>query len=467
MNKINEPNFDKWGLRTPLHYSFKTEPGISEKIVREISCEKGEPEWMLEKRLKSLRFFNEKPMPSWGPDLSELDLRELTLYVKPGEKKANSWDGVPKDIKETFDKLKIPEYERKFLSGAGAMFESEVVYSGIRKELAEKGVVFTDMDSAVKEYPELVKEYFMTSCVPPSDNKFSALHGAVWSGGSFVFVPKGVKVPMPLQIYFLMNYPGYGQFEHTLIIAEEGSELNYVEACSAPRYDSSSLHSAVVEMFVKKSARVRYTSIQNWSKNVYNLNTKRALVDENACIEWVGGTLGSKTTMLYPCSVLRGKGARADHLNIAFAGKGQVKDGGAKVIHAAPFTTSTVNAKSICKEGGVANYRGLLRIMKGCRECKASVRCDALLLDEKSKSSTFPHLEINESKSSVVHEARVGRISEDQIFYLTSRGLSEADAMALIVRGFIEPVSKTLPLEYAIELNKVIELELEGRGVVG
>lgn len=832
--------------------AFKTPPGLNESVVRQISAEKGEPAWMLEKRLYSLNLLKTKRFPSWGPDLSALNLDEITYYVKPGSRKTKNWDEVPLEIRQTFDKLGIPEAERKFLSGAGAQWDSEVLYRNVRKDLEELGVIFTDTDTAVNEYPELVKKYFMTKCVPASDNYFSALHGAVWSGGSFVFVPKNVTVPMPLQIYFLMNYPGYGQFEHTLIIAEEGSSLQYVEGCftkgtsiktregiklieeimagdevlthksrlkkvyhtqkrpysgklytirywgdstqtiqateehpflavkrerreytnakwplewlkacelskydylaipinrtvqeknfrvfnvksfdkisrkfvlkkillntdadlfrligyylaegttisdhylsftfnykereyindvkqllkkyfgktpieypeynhgislilcstdaarlfielfgnhavdkhvpewvllesfekqgelikgfwrgdgsflntrfssgykatfrmntvsrklvmqlrdmlfrlnifaglnrwkksgnrhdsfvlhvggaylksfsdlvglnifydsgsqlsfekivgkvsygrikgdyvflpirsieksraenldvynfsvegdesyvasgvavhncSAPRYDEASVHSAVVEIFAMKGSRVRYTSIQNWSKNVYNLNTKRAIVGENAVMEWVGGTLGSKTTMLYPCSVLAGKNARADHLTISFAGRGQVKDGGAKVIHLAPDTTSNVVAKSICRDGGQANYRGLLKVAKGCTGVKSSVRCDGLLLDKLSRSSTTPVIEIDEPSATVVHEARVGRISDEDLFYLESRGLAEREAMELLVRGFVDPITRQLPLEYAVELNRLIDLEIEGKGAVG
>jgi Fe-S cluster assembly protein SufB len=451
----------------PVQFTMRAPKGLSEKTVRDISAAKGEPDWMLAKRLEAWRLFLQKPMPNWGPDLSDLNFDELTPFVRATDKKARKWEDVPKYIKDTFDKLGIPESERKFLSGAGAMYESEVIYRNINKQLSEIGVIFTDMDSALREYPEMVKKHFMNKCVPAADNKFSALHGAFWSGGSFVYVPKGVRVPMPLQIYFLMNHPAFGQFEHTIIIAEEGSTVSYIEGCSAPLYDTNSLHSAVVEIFAHKNSRVRYTSIQNWSKNVYNLNTKRALVYEDAFMEWVGGTLGSKMTMLYPCSVLLGRGARADHLNIAYAGKGQVKDGGAKVIHAAPYTTSTINAKSICRDGGFAAYRGLLRVNKGCVGCKSSVRCDALLLDKSAKSATYPHMEINENHVTVAHEARVGRISDTDLFYLQSRGISEPEAMAMIVRGFMEPITKALPMEYAVELNKMIELEMEGPGHVG
>jgi Fe-S cluster assembly protein SufB len=369
---------------------------------------------------------------------------------------------VPPDIKKTFERLGIPEAERKFLSGASAQYDSEVLYKSLRKNISELGVVFTDMDSAVKEYPELVKRYFMTRCVPAKDNKFSALHGAFWSGGSFVLVPAGVKVPQPLQIYFMMNYPGFGQMEHTLIVAEEGASVQYIEGCSAPHYTKDSLHSAVVEIFVGRRARVRYTSIQNWSKNVYNLNTKRSIVSEEGIMEWVGGTLGSGTTMLYPCSMLVGKGARAEHLSIALAGEGQVKDTGAKVLHMAPSTSSRVISKSICTGGGIARYRGLLTVGKGCTGVKANVRCDSIIVDSKSKAETIPRIDVRSADAVIGHEAAVGRISDDQLFYLMSRGLSENEAVSLIVRGFIEPIVKELPLEYAVEMNRLVEMEMEG-----
>ncbi|MFA5106232.1 MAG: Fe-S cluster assembly protein SufB [Candidatus Micrarchaeia archaeon] len=469
--KLEKPDAEaasaKYSIRNPVRFSYEAKKGLDEKVVREISAHKNEPDWMLSKRLASLKLFKSKPMPNWGPGLEGLDLEDITHFVRPEGHKTSDWKELPSYIKNTFDKLGIPEAERNFLAGAGAMYESEVVYKGIRKNLEEQGVIYTDTDSAVQEYPELVKKYFMTRCVPAADNKFAALHGALWSGGSFVYVPAGVKVSMPLQIYFLMNHPAFGQYEHTLIIAEPGSQVQYIEGCSAPLYAKSSLHSAVVEIFVKRGAKVRYTSIQNWSKNVYNLNTKRSIVEENGVMEWVGGTLGSGLTMLYPCSVLAGRGARAEHMNVAFAGSGQVKDNGAKVIHLAPDTTSSVVSKSICKAGGWANYRGLLSIARGCRNSKASVRCDALMLDPKSHSSTQPVMDIREKDVTVGHEATAGRISEEQLFYLQSRGISKDEATALIVRGFIEPVTKLLPLEYAVEFNRMIELEMEGKGVVG
>jgi Fe-S cluster assembly protein SufB len=451
------------GKRLNVGYKARHK-GLTEALVREISEVKGEPDWMLNKRLDSLKIFKGKPMPSWGPDLSRLDLDSLAKFVRPKGKEAKptSWGEVPADIRKTFDALGIPEAERKFLSGASAQYDSEVLYKSLRKGIAELGVVFTDMDAAVQEYPELVKRYFMTRCVPAKDNKFSALHGAFWSGGSFVYVPQGVKVPQPLQIYFMMNYPGFGQMEHTLIVAEQGASVQYIEGCSAPYYTRDSLHSAVVEVFVGKGARVRYTSIQNWSRNVYNLNTKRAIVSEDAVMEWVGGTLGSGTTMLYPCSMLAGKGARAEHLTISLAGKGQVKDTGAKVFHMAPDTSSRVVSKSICRGGGLVRYRGMLRVGKGCTGVKANVRCDSIIADAKSIAETVPAMDVLSHDAVVGHEAAVGRISEEQLFYLMSRGISEDEAVSLIVRGFIEPIVKELPLEYAVEMNRLVEMEMEG-----
>jgi len=457
-----EAGLARYQIKNPPKFSFKVEEGLTEHVVREISSSKGEPDWMLEKRLHSLRIFKSKKMPTWGPDLSALNLDNLTYYVKPEGHQTRKWDEVPDYIHKTFDKLGIPEAEKNFLAGVGAMYDSEVLYHSIQKRLEEQGVIFMGTDQAVKEYPEIVGKYFMARCVPAGDNKFSALHGAVWSGGSFLFVPKNVKIDRPLQIYFIMNFPEYGQFEHTLIIGEEGSDFQYIEGCSAPQYSRDSLHSAVVEIFAKKNSRIRYTSVQNWSKNVYNLNTKRAIVEAGATMEWIGGTLGSKTTMLYPCSILVGEGARADHLNIAFAGEGQVKDGGAKVIIEAPNCSATVIAKSIAKGGGLTRYRGLVRIKKGARNAKVQVRCDGLILDAQSKADTVPRMEISENRVNIGHEAAVGRISAEQLQYLKSRGISEEEATRLIVSGFIEPVIKQLPLEYAVEINRLIELEMEG-----
>ncbi len=443
-------------------YVFRSSKGLNEDIIREISAQKKEPGWMLAKRIESYNIFKKKPIPAWGPDLSKLNFDEIIFYIRPEDYKAMKWEDVPEAIKKTYDALGIPEAEKKYLAGLVAQYESEAVYTNLKKVWESKGVIFTDMDSAVKEYPELVKEYFMTKCVPPADNKFSALHGAVWSGGSFVYVPKGIKVEIPLQTYFRMNTKSSGQFEHTLIIVEPGAEVHYIEGCTAPRYSVSSLHSAVVEIFVKDGARARYTTIQNWSTDVYNLNTKRAIVYENGIMEWVGGSMGSGVTMLYPASILRGRGARAEHLNIAFAGKGQVKDTGAKVILAAPDTSASVISKSISKDGGKSIYRGLVRIGREAAGAKAHVECQSLMLDDKSSVDTIPIIEQFTPRSSVGHEATVGKIDEEQLFYLMSRGISRDDAVALVVRGFIEPVAKELPMGYAVELNRLIQLEMKG-----
>jgi len=456
-----------------LNVGYRTrEHGLTRKLVEEISDVKNEPDWMRAHRLKSFAIFEKKPLPTWGPDLSRLDFSAITGFVRPKGKAVgkegevggaqNRWEDVPDEIKSTFERLGIPEAERKFLAGAGAQYDSEVLYKSLRKNVSELGVIYADMDSAVREYPEIVRKYFMTKCVPPSDNKFSALHGAFWSGGSFVHVPAGVKVPQPLQIYFMMNYPGFGQFEHTLIIAEEGAQVQYVEGCSAPHYTRDSMHAAVVEIFAGRSSRVRYTSIQNWSRNVYNLNTKRAIVQSDAVMEWVGGTLGSGVTMLYPCSVLVGKGARAEHLSISLAGEGQVKDTGAKVFHMAPNTSSKIVSKSICRRGGVARYRGMLKVGAGCAGVKSSVRCDSIISDSKSRAETIPVMDVQSNDAAIGHEASVGRISEEQVFYLQSRGIDADEAVAMIVRGFIEPIVRELPLEYAVEMNRLIEMEMEG-----
>ncbi len=436
--------------------------GITREIVELISKEKNEPDWMRDKRLAAFEIFMKKPMPTWGADLSGLDFDEITFYLKADYGKYDSWKDVPKDVKTTFEKLGIPQAERKFLAGVVGQYESEGFYQNLMKKYSKQGVIFCDTDTAVQKYPEILKEYFMTRCVSIADHKFASLHGAVWSGGSFVYVPAGVKVDLPLQTYFRMNAKNYGQFEHTLIVAEEGSDVHYIEGCTAPKYSSTSMHSAVVEIFVKKNAHVRYTTVQNWSTDVYNLNTKRAIVEEGGFVEWVGGSMGSGVTMLYPASMLIGRGARADHLNIAVGGPNQYKDTGAKVFHGAPDTTSTVVSKSIVFGGGETVYRGLLRVAKGAVNSKAHVQCDALMLDDISKSDTVPTMEVFEDQVSVGHEATVGRISEEMLFYLQSRGLTEAEAMAMVVRGFVEPVVKKLPLEYAVELNRLIELEMEG-----
>lgn len=446
----------------PENLKFKAKQGISEEVVKQISKDKEEPEWMLQKRLKAFEIFNKKPMPNWGPDISDLNLNKIYFYMKPDAKKnSTSWEDVPKDIRETYEKLGIPEAERTSLAGVGAQYESEVIYHSLKKSLSDKGVIFLDMDEAVKKYPELVKKYFMTNCITPSLHKFSALHGAVWSGGTFIYIPKGVKVKMPLQAYFRMNAESGGQFEHTLIIADEDSELHYIEGCSAPRYDENSLHAGGVEIHVLKGAKVRYSSIENWSKNTYNLNTKRGLVHENGILEWVNGNMGSKVTMLYPCSILLGKGARTDYIGIAYAGQGQHQDTGCKVYHLAPNTTSTILSKSISKDGGISFYRGLVDIKKSAVGSKSHVRCDGLMLDNISESGTLPSMNVRENDVSVSHEAAVGKIGEEQMFYLMSRGLSEEEATKMIVLGYIEPLIKELPIEYAVELNRLIELEIE------
>ena len=448
--------------------SFQAEKGLTEETIRVISEDKDEPEWMLKRRLRALKQFHEMPMPTdWPgqPDLSEVDVNEIVPYIRPDVETrggVDDWTDLPDDIKDTFDKLGIPEAEKNALSGVGAQYESEVVYQNMQERWEEKGVVFCNMDKAVQEYPDLVREHFMTKCVPPSDNKFAALHGAVWSGGSFVYVPEGVTVEMPVQAYFRMNSEGMGQFEHTLIIAEEGSEVHYIEGCSAPKYSAFNLHSGGVEVFVGEDAHVQYSTVQNWSKNTYNLNTKRAIVEANGRMEWISGSMGSKATMLYPSSVLKGRGSSDNHITIAFAGKGQNIDTGAKVYHNAPETKSTIESKSISKDGGRTNYRGLVHIADGAHDSSTAVECDALMFDNESTSDTMPYMEINESTVDVAHEATVGKIGDEDVFYLQSRGLDDDDAKQMIVSGFIEPITEELPIEYAVELNRLVELEMEG-----
>jgi len=436
--------------------------GLSEELVRHISESKQEPAWMLEKRLAALAVYRSKPMPAWGPDLSGLDLENMAYYVDPEVEEKRSWKDLPEEIKTTFDKLGIPKAEREYLGGVGAQYDSGVVYHHLQKTLKDKGVIFENMDAALQKYPQLVKKYFMTDCVPIGDHKFSALHAACWSGGTFIYVPKGVSVTLPLQAYFRMNRYQSAQFEHTLIIADEGSEVTYIEGCSAPRYNASSLHAGCVELFVHADAKIKYISIENWSHNTYNLNTKRAIVEKNAEINWVNGNMGSGVTMLYPSSVLVGEGAKADNLGIVVAGRGQVQDTGAKAIHLAPHTTSTIRSKSISKDGGMANYRGLIKVSPKAKNTVSSLVCDALLLDEKSGSNTYPTVENKNKDVMISHEARVGKIGEQEIFYLQSRGLSEDEAVRLVVGGFVNPIIKALPMEYALELNKLIELEMEG-----
>lgn len=461
-------DFDKttldpvWERPSPERWISRTRKGISERTVEEISWLKAEPDWMREKRLAAYKFFLQKKMPVWGVDLSDLNFEDITFFIRPEERQYQNWDEVPQDIKTVYTQLGIPQAEQKFLAGLVGQYESEGFYAKLKSQWEDLGVIFTDTDTAVKKYPDVVKEYFMTRCVPAADHKFAALHGAVWSGGSFVYVPAGVAVNLPLQAYFRMNAPQSGQFEHTLIIAEEGASVHYIESCTAPKYSTDSLHSAVVEIFVKKDASVRYTTIQNWSKNVYNLNTKRAIVAENGKMEWIGGSLGSKATMLYPMSLLIGRGASARHLNIALAGPGQWKDTGAKVVHGAPYTSSRVISKSVSLGGGRSSYRGLLKIAKGAHGAKAHVQCDALLLDPHSQSDTYPSMEIYEDDVAIMHEATVNRVTDDQLFYLRSRGLTEEQAFDLILSGFLDPISRELPLDYALELNRMIRLEMTG-----
>ncbi|AKH97269.1 Fe-S cluster assembly protein SufB [Halanaeroarchaeum sulfurireducens] len=458
----------QFGFKKDEASAFESEKGLTEETVRVISEDKDEPEWMLDRRLRALEQYHKMPMPTdWPgqPDLSDLDVEEIIPYIRPdtdtrGE--AESWEDLPDDIKDTFDKLGIPEAEKEALSGVGAQYESEVVYQNMKEQWEKKGVIFMDMDRAVHEHPEIVREYFMTKAVPPSDNKFAALHGAVWSGGSFVYVPEDVSVEMPVQAYFRMNSAGMGQFEHTLIVAEPGAEVHYIEGCSAPQYATHNLHSGAVEVFVKEDAHVQYSTVQNWSRNTYNLNTKRAIAEAGGRMEWVSGSMGSKVTMLYPMTVLNGRGASDNHITIAFAGEGQDIDTGAKVYHNAPETKSTIESKSISKDGGRTNYRGLVHISDGARNSSTSVECDALMFDNESTSDTMPYMEIGESTVDVAHEATVGKIGDEDVFYLQSRGLDDDDAKQMIVAGFIEPITDELPIEYAVELNRLIELEMEG-----
>jgi Fe-S cluster assembly protein SufB len=459
---VGEDYKDKYGFFDPEKYVFKAKRGLNEEIVKEISWMKHEPEWMTKMRLRSLGIFRKKPMPTWGTDLSVIDFENIFYYLKASEGQGNkSWDDVPADIKNTFDRLGVPQAERKFLAGVAAQYESEVVYHSLHKELADKGVIFLDTDTGLREHPEIFREYFGT-VIPPADNKFSALNTAVWSGGSFIYVPKGVKVDIPLQAYFRINAENMGQFERTLIICDEDSFVHYIEGCTAPMYTTDSLHSAVVEIIVKKGARCRYTTIQNWSTNVFNLVTKRAAAYQDATMEWVDGNLGSQITQKYPSVFLMEPGAKGDVLSIAFAGKGQQQDAGGKMIHVAPHTTSTITSKSISKGGGVATYRGMVKVHPGAHDVKSFVKCDALLLDDDSISNTYPVMEYDERDVSVAHEATVSKVSDEQLFYLMSRGISQDEAETMIVNGFIEPFTKELPLEYAVELNRLIQLEMEG-----
>ena len=452
----------EYGWRDPDQAGAVAKRGLNEDVVRDISSKKGEPEWMLEMRLKGLRLFEKKPMPNWGSDLTGIDFDNIKYFVRSTEKQASSWEELPEDIKNTYDRLGIPEAEKqRLVAGVAAQYESEVVYHKIREDLEEQGVVFLDTDTALKEYPEMFKEYFGT-VIPVGDNKFAALNTAVWSGGSFIYVPKNVHVEIPLQAYFRINTENMGQFERTLMIIDEGAYVHYVEGCTAPIYSSDSLHSAVVEIIVKKNARCRYTTIQNWSNNVYNLVTKRAVAHEGATMEWIDGNIGSKVTMKYPAVWMVGEHAKGETLSIAFAGEGQHQDAGSKMVHAAPHTSSTIISKSVARGGGRTSYRGLVQVQEGAYGSKSTVKCDALLVDDISRSDTYPYVDVREDDVAMGHEATVSRVSDDQLFYLMSRGMTEDEAMAMIVRGFVEPIARELPMEYALELNRLIELQMEG-----
>jgi len=451
----------QYGFHDPDVSVFKSRRGLDRDVVEQISAMKGEPAWMLDFRLKALEHYQKRPMPTWGADLGALDLDNIFYYVKPSEKDSKSWDDVPSTIKNTFDKLGIPEAEQKFLAGVGAQYESEMVYHSIQEHLEKQGVIFLSIEDGLRKHPDIFREYFGT-VVPIEDNKFAALNSAVWSGGSFVYVPKGVKVDLPLQAYFRLNMANIGQFERTLIIADEGAQVHYVEGCTAPQYTTDSFHSGVIEIVVKKNARVRYSTIQNWSTNVYNLVTQRSLVHEGGTMEWVDANLGSKVTMKYPSCYLLGEGAHGEILSIAFAGKNQHQDAGGKVVHFASHTSSKITSKSISKSGGRTSYRGLLKVHKGAEDVKSNVVCDALLLDDQSRSDTYPYIEIDEEDVNIGHEASVSKVGEEQLFYLMSRGLSEEEATTMVVSGFIEPLVKELPMEYAVEMNRLIQLQMEG-----
>jgi Fe-S cluster assembly protein SufB len=459
---INADYKEKFGFHDPeTGYAYKAPKGLTREVVESISEYKDEPRWMREFRLKALAHFEARPTPTWGGNLGQIDFDDIHYFVRASDKNSRDWSEVPDDIKNTFDRLGIPEAERKFLAGVGAQYESEVVYHQVNEKLEAQGVIFTDMDTALREHEDLVREHWAT-VIPPNDNKLAALNSAVWSGGSFVYVPAGVKVEMPLQAYFRINTENMGQFERTLIIAEEGSDVHYIEGCTAPVYSTDSLHSAVVEIICKPGSRVRYTTVQNWSQNVYNLVTKRAVAQEKATMEWVDCNLGSKLTMKYPSIYLLGPEAHGEILSIAFAGAGQHQDAGGKIIHAAPRTSSSIFSKSISKDGGRSTYRGLLEVADGASEARSKVVCDALLLDEDSRSDTYPTIRIDENDADVGHEATVSKIGDEQVFYLQSHGLDEEEASKMIVNGFIEPVTKELPMEYAVELNRLIELQMEG-----
>ena len=459
--QIDELNTSMYDFKNEDNYEYKSKKGLSREIVEEISRQKNDPDWMKEFRLKALEIYNKLELPTWGPDLSELNMNEIATYVKPKTSLNNSWEDVPEDIRNTFDKLGIPDAEKKSLAGVGAQYDSEVVYHSMKEELIKQGVIYTDMETAIREYPDIVKKHFM-KCVPVTDHKFVALHGAVWSGGSFVYVPKGVKLDFPLQSYFRLNSPESGQFEHTLIIVEEGASLHFIEGCSAPKYNKVNLHAGCVELYVKDNAYLRYSTIENWSKNMMNLNTKKALIGKNAQVDWVSGSFGSHISMLYPMSILNGEGSKTEFTGISFAGATQNLDTGFKVIHNAPNTSSVINSKSISKNGGICTYRSLVRINENAKNSKCSVSCESLMLDSISKSDTIPVNDIRTDDVEFSHEAKIGKISDKTIFYLMSRGISEEDAKAMIVRGFAYPISKELPIEYAVEMNNLINLELEG-----
>lgn len=456
---IDRSRYDDANLDSKSRYIAK--PGITEEVVRKISKDKDEPEWMLSKRLKALELYKKTPVPNWGPDISHLNLDSIIYYIDPDTAPARTWEDVPDDIKKTFEKLGIPEAERNALAGVGGQYDSKNVYHNLKKEWEDLGVIFEDMDSAVQKYPEIVKKYFMTNCVPINDHKFAMLHAAVWSGGTFIYVPPNVKVDIPLQAYFRMNQKSGGQFEHTLIIADKGSEINYIEGCSSPKYSENSLHAGCVELFVLEDAKIIYSSIENWSKNTFNLNTKRAIVHKNGKVEWLNGNMGSGRTMLYPCSVLLGENSYSENIGIAFSGEGQDQDTGSKVIHIGKNTKSLIKAKSISKDGGVSSYRGLVKIGRTAINAISAVECDALLVDENSVSNTYPVMDVDRGDAQIIHEAKIGKIGDKEIFYLMARGLSEEQAKQLIVAGFANDIIKRLPLEYAIELNKLIELEME------
>ena len=458
---LNDLGEYQYGFSDPETHVFKSRKGLSEEVVREISAMKGEPEWMLNFRLKALKHFQSRPIPNWGADLSDLDLDEIYYYVKPTDVEGRSWDEVPETIKSTFDKLGIPEAEQKYLAGVGAQYDSEMIYHNVQEELEKQGVIFMSIEDGLRKHPDIFREYFST-VIPIEDNKFAALNSAVWSGGSFVYIPKGVKVKLPLQAYFRLNMASIGQFERSLIIADEGSQVHYVEGCTAPLYSSNSFHSGVIEIVVKKDARVRYTTIQNWSSNVYNLVTQRAMVYENGTMEWVDANLGSKTTMKYPSCYLMEPGAHGEILSVAFAGPGQHQDAGGKALHFAPNTSSKITSKSISRGNGRSSYRGLLKIFPEAEGSKSNVVCDALLLNHDSRSDTYPYIEVDAEDVTLGHEATVSKVGEEQLFYLMSRGMTEEEATTMVVSGFIEPLVKELPMEYAVEMNRLIQLQMIG-----